>query len=109
MSEWASTPFTGPHAEREALADRFCNWELRGRGWQSWPYACALEPPFRGVQFNVPPDPRAPDTWQEPWADAASNAAAFQHLPVAAAPKGPCLDEALFAALPAAARRPAPA
>src|SRR5262249_41574179 len=31
----------------EQLTQQFYSWEVRGRGWQIWPYAVELEPPFR--------------------------------------------------------------
>lgn len=32
--------------QAELLTEQFYRWELRGRGWQVWPYAVELEPPF---------------------------------------------------------------
>lgn len=33
-----------------ALAEAFSAWEKRGRGWQIWDYAAALEPPFSPIR-----------------------------------------------------------
>ncbi|MEJ1968063.1 MAG: hypothetical protein WDN03_05385 [Rhizomicrobium sp.] len=97
MSEWASTPLEGPRDESEALADIFYNWELRGRGWQYWPYAVAIEPPFRPIGFGRAADGAERATWQEPWADAALPAGSFIHLGAAAPAAG--LGAAVLAAL----------
>ena len=35
------------HTLPERLTEQFYAWELRGRGWQEFPYPVALEPPFR--------------------------------------------------------------
>ena len=32
---------------REDITRQFYEWEQQGRGWQTWPYPVALEPPFR--------------------------------------------------------------
>lgn len=34
-------------SDAEQLRANFRAWEVRGRGWQLWPYECRLEPPFR--------------------------------------------------------------
>src|SRR5437879_4877816 len=36
-----------PETPAERLTSEFYRWEIRGRGWQVWPYPVALEPPFR--------------------------------------------------------------
>jgi hypothetical protein len=36
-----------PPALPERLTKQFYTWELRGRGWQEFPYPVELEPPFR--------------------------------------------------------------
>ena len=36
----------------QALTEEFYAWELRGRGWDVWPYPVALEPPFRPFFFH---------------------------------------------------------
>ncbi len=46
--------------DREALIQEFYDWELRGRGWDAWPYRVTLEPPFRpfighGLTIRTPP------------------------------------------------------
>jgi hypothetical protein len=35
-----------PQTPEEWLTEQFYAWERRGRGWQVWDYAVALEPPF---------------------------------------------------------------
>lgn len=39
----------------EALTQNFYAWEMRGRGWQSYPYPVSLEPPFRPFPGHVLP------------------------------------------------------
>jgi hypothetical protein len=40
----------------ERLSEQFYAWELRGRGWQEFPYPVALEPPFRPFHgYFLPP------------------------------------------------------
>jgi hypothetical protein len=34
------------------LTEEFYAWELRGRGWDLWPYPVVLEPPFRPFLFH---------------------------------------------------------
>ncbi len=41
----------------EILTAEFYAWEKRGRGWQVWPYAVELEPPFRPFVIYVPAAP----------------------------------------------------
>src|SRR6266849_3689969 len=36
-----------PETPAERLTSEFYRWEIRGRGWQVWPYPVSLEPPFR--------------------------------------------------------------
>jgi hypothetical protein len=40
-----------PASPAEQLTAAFYEWEIRGRGWQVWPYPVALEPPFRPFLF----------------------------------------------------------
>lgn len=89
----------GTPAGEQALAGAFYDWELRGRGWQAWRHAVGIEPAFRPIDFTGKNDIR-PD-WLEPWADAAPLPAAFLHLPAAVVAKGPCVGDAVFAALQA--------
>jgi hypothetical protein len=103
MPDRATTPLTGT-THGDALAEAFYNWELRGRGWQRWPYAADIEPPFRAVRFPAVLGEAELSAWEEPWADAALPQSAFLHLAAAVAAKGPCLGEAIFAALGTSAR-----
>lgn len=63
-----------PPTQIERLTEQFYRWELRGRGWQTWPQPVPLEPPFRPFfgHFPVgePPvdDARKP-TWLSSLAD----------------------------------------
>jgi len=42
----------------ERLTEQFYAWEVRGRGWQEFPYPVALEPPFRPFPgYFLPPTP----------------------------------------------------
>jgi hypothetical protein len=43
----------GREQPRLASTVRFYDWEMRGRGWQVWPYSVELEPPF--VPFSRHP------------------------------------------------------
>jgi hypothetical protein len=43
------------------LTRRFYEWELRGRGWATYPYAVALEPPFRPFYSHHAPTAAAVD------------------------------------------------
>jgi hypothetical protein len=45
----------------EELTEAFYAWELRGRGWQTYPYPVCLEPPFRPFPGHYPPRPAAID------------------------------------------------
>src|SRR5437867_2523085 len=44
----------------EQLTDQFYRWERRGRGWQVWPWAVPLEPPFRPFLGHYLPVVRRP-------------------------------------------------
>src|SRR5438309_5065252 len=53
----------------ERLTEDFYRWELRGRGWQLWPYPVELEPPYRPFFFwSLLAPPRATDDAQRPTA-----------------------------------------
>lgn len=41
---WEEAPL---QSQVERLTAQFYGWERRGRGWQVWPYAVELEPPFQ--------------------------------------------------------------
>ena len=45
----------------EALTHNFYAWEMRGRGWQSYPYPVALEPPFRPFPGHIQPSEKVRD------------------------------------------------
>src|SRR5918996_563519 len=42
------------------LTERFYAWEIRGRGWQAFPYPVGLEPPFRPFPGHFVRRPAAP-------------------------------------------------
>lgn len=46
-----------PLTPQERLTRQFYAWEMRGRGWQVWPYPVSLEPPFRPFVRFLPPSP----------------------------------------------------
>src|SRR5713101_6966230 len=51
----------------ERLTEQFYRWERRGRGWQSWPYAVNLEPPFRTFLGHfLAPGPQPVDDGRKP-------------------------------------------
>jgi hypothetical protein len=46
----------------ETVSGQFAKWEMRGRGWQVWPYPVPPEPPFRPFRFQLPrPNPEIDD------------------------------------------------
>lgn len=47
----------------QLLTKRFYDWEMRGRGWQVWPYPVSVEPPFVRFwgHFSEPLKPVADD------------------------------------------------
>ncbi len=45
----------------QELTEAFYAWELRGRGWQTYPYPVFLEPPFRPFPGYYPPRAAAVD------------------------------------------------
>ncbi len=50
----------------EDFSAQFYRWEARGRGWQVWPEPVELEPPFRWLQYTLPPkvdDGQRPSFW----------------------------------------------
>src|SRR6266571_3395679 len=50
----------------EELTRQFYSWELRGRGWQVWPYPVELEPPFRPFFGHYVPQIPARDDGRRP-------------------------------------------
>lgn len=50
---------------QERLTLQFYAWEMRGRGWQVWPYPVCLEPPFRPF-FRYLPAPTLLDDGRKP-------------------------------------------
>jgi hypothetical protein len=44
-----------PETPAQRLTRQFYAWESRGRGWQVWPYAVDLEPPFVAVYLPLRP------------------------------------------------------
>ena len=55
-----------PERPRELLTRQFYDWELRGRGWQVWPYPVDLEPPFRPFLGHYTSSLAAVDDGQRP-------------------------------------------
>lgn len=51
---------------QERLTRQFYAWEIRGRGWQVWPYPVGLEPPFRPFFHYLPPTPAPIDDGRRP-------------------------------------------
>lgn len=51
---------------QERLTRQFYAWEMRGRGWQVWPYPVCLEPPFRPFFHFLPPSPSPMDDGKRP-------------------------------------------
>lgn len=51
---------------QERLTRQFYVWEMRGRGWQVWPYPVCLEPPFRPFFHYLPPSPTPLDDGKRP-------------------------------------------
>lgn len=49
-----------------ARTRRFYEWELRGRGWITWPYRIRLEPPFRPFLGHESPRPAVVDDGRRP-------------------------------------------
>lgn len=48
------------------LTSAFYAWEQRGRGWQVWPYAVDIEPPFRPFRFTASAPQSAVDDGRKP-------------------------------------------
>ena len=108
-------------AQVARLTAAFYAWEQRGRGWQVWPYAVDLEPPFRPFVFHSVPagpvhdDGRKPsllgalfdslvgrkpearsavvEDIEEPDAEPASSAEAFTEIQVALSPDSKIVPE----------------
>jgi hypothetical protein len=55
-----------PATPEERLTTQFFAWERRGRGWQLWPYAVELEPPFRPFWYHALTLPQAVDDSRKP-------------------------------------------
>jgi hypothetical protein len=51
---------------QERLTRQFYAWEMRGRGWQVWPYPVILEPPFRPFFRYLLPTPSPVDDGKRP-------------------------------------------
>lgn len=51
---------------QERLTRQFYAWEMRGRGWQVWPYPVCLEPPFRPFFHYLQPSPAPIDDGRRP-------------------------------------------
>src|SRR5947199_8432575 len=55
-----------PETPAERLTRQFYEWEARGRGWQLWPYAVELEPPFRPFIYHYVPQGSPVDDGRRP-------------------------------------------
>ena len=93
-----------PLDQARFLAERFYDWELRGRGWQAWNYAVDIEPPFRPVSFEPPArtngssalaralaaleerEARRFEGWEEPFANPAAPTDVLVHIPLEISP-----------------------
>lgn len=55
----------------EQFKERFYEWEIRGRGWLTWPEPVTIEPPFTPFYFQLKrperyvDDLRKPTLWSE--------------------------------------------
>src|SRR5437016_10728890 len=55
-----------PETPAERLTRQFYRWEARGRGWQVWPYAVELEPPFVAFTYHYVPQRSTVDDARRP-------------------------------------------